>query len=148
IAAVGHLNGGVASALVVLLLGLVTLLAGLVIFVELVIRAALIYLVVGLCPLAFAALVWPATRGVVRRTLELLCALIVSKVVLSLALAVGAAALGGAGSGPAPPAVVTAKAATPTAAAAAGSDAATVTAAAGVLLAGLATFTVACFSPF
>ena len=147
VGSVGALTGGVATALVVFLLGLFTLLAGLVIFVELVIRSALIYLVVGLCPLAFAAMVWPATRGVLRKTLELLCALIVSKVVISLALAIGAAALGGAGSAPTPSPTI----APPTAEAAAQapeSDAATVTAAAGVLLAGLATFAVACFSPF
>jgi hypothetical protein len=149
VATVGTLTGGVATALVVFLLGLFTLLAGLVIFVELVIRSALIYLVVGLCPLAFAALLWPATRGVLRKTLELLCALIVSKVVISLALAIGAAALGGAGSAPAAAPEMAPPTATAGVAASAGdSDAATVTAAAGVLLAGLATFAVACFSPF
>ncbi|MGH9137905.1 MAG: hypothetical protein ACRD0G_12790 [Acidimicrobiales bacterium] len=148
VASVGNLTGGVATALVVFLLGLFTLLAGLVIFIELVIRSALIYLVVGLCPLAFAALLWPATRGVLRKTLELLCALIVSKVVISLALAIGAAALGGAGSAPSPAPEIAPPAATASAAPAVESDAATVTAAAGVLLAGLATLAVACFSPF
>ena len=149
VATVGSLTGGVATALVVFLLGLFTLLAGLVIFIELVIRSALIYLVVGLCPLAFAALLWPVTRGVLRKTLELLCALIVSKVVISLALAIGAAALGGAGSAPtAAPEIAPPSATASAGPAAAESDAATVTAAAGVLLAGLATFAVACFSPF
>lgn len=147
VATVGALTGGGATALVVFLLGLFTLLAALVVFIELVIRSALIYLVVGLCPLAFAAIVWPATRGVLKKTLELLCALIASKVVVCLALAIGAAALGGAGTAPtAAPAI-----AAPTAAVAAVGpepDASTVTAAAGVLLAGLATFAVACFSPF
>ncbi len=148
VATVGTLTGGVATALVVFLLGLFTLLAGLVIFIELVIRSALIYLVVGLSPLAFAALLWPATRGVLRNTLELLCALIVSKVVISLALAIGAAALGGAGSAPAPAPEIAPPTATAGVVTDGGSDAATVTAAAGVLLAGLATFAVACFSPF
>lgn len=149
IATVGQLTGGAATALVVFLLGLFTLLAGLVIFVELVIRSALIYLVVALCPLAFAALVWPATRGVLRKTLELLCALIVSKVVIALALAIGAAALGGAGNAPTAAPELAPPTATAGAAGTAGeSDAATVTAAAGVLLAGLATFAVASFSPF
>jgi hypothetical protein len=148
VATVGSLTGGVATALVVFLLGLFTLLAGLVIFVELVIRSALIYLVVGLSPLAFAAVLWPATRGVLRKTLELLCALIVSKVVISLALAIGAAALGGAGSAPAAAPAIAPPTATAGTVPAAESDAATVTAAAGVLLAGLATFAVACFSPF
>lgn len=148
IGTVGLLTGGVATALVVFLLGLFTLIAGLVIFVELVIRSALIYLVVGLCPLAFAALLWPATRGVLRKTLELLCALIVSKVVISLALAIGAAALGGAGTAPTPAPELAAPSADGDETAEPESDAATVTAAAGVLLAGLATFAVACFSPF
>ncbi len=148
VATVGTLTGGVATALVVFLLGLFTLLAGLVIFVELVIRSALIYLVVGLCPLAFAALLWPATRGVLRKTLELLCALIVSKVVISLALAIGAAALGGAGSAPTASPEIAPPMATAGVVTEGESDAATVTAAAGVLLAGLATFAVACFSPF
>lgn len=148
VATVGALTGGVATAFVVFLLGLFTLLAGLVIFVELVIRSALIYLVLGLCPLAFAALLWPATRGVLRKTLELLCALIVSKVVISLALAIGAAALGGAGSAPSPPPEIAPPTATAAAVSEGESDPATVTAAAGVLLAGLATFAVACFSPF
>ena len=152
VAQVGQLTGGVATALVILLLGFGTLLAALVIFVELVIRSALIYVVVGLCPLAFAALLWPVTRGVLRRILELLAALILSKVIIALALSIGAAALGGAGTGATTteptlvaPGTQPATAGSPTPS---GSDAATVTAAAGVLLAGLATFAVACFSPF
>ncbi|MEY2422058.1 MAG: hypothetical protein QOI95_2125 [Acidimicrobiaceae bacterium] len=152
VANVGQLTGGAATALVIFLLGLGTLLAALVIFVELVIRSALIYVVVGLCPLAFAALLWPVTRGVLRRILELLAALIFSKVIIALALAIGAAALGGAGTGATTteptlvaPGTQTDTVGSPTSAS---SDAATVTAAAGVLLAGLATFAVACFSPF
>jgi hypothetical protein len=151
VAHVGQLTGGVATALVIFLLGLGTLLAALVIFIELVIRAALIYVVVGLCPLAFAALLWPVTRSVLRRILELLAALILSKVVIALALSIGAAALGGAGtSGTASSPLVApgAPTADATTAPTPGSDAATVTTAAGVLLAGLATFAVACFSPF
>jgi hypothetical protein len=140
-------SGGVGSALVVFLLGLFTLLAGLVLFAELVIRSALIYLVVGLCPLAFAALLWPATRGVLRKTVELLCALIGSKVAISLALAIGAAALGGAGTAPRTSAEPAARSSA-SAATAPDPETPNVTAAAGVLLAGLATFTVACFSPF
>jgi type IV secretion system protein TrbL len=148
VAQVGQLTGGVATALVIFLLGLGTLLAALVIFVELVIRSALIYVVVGLCPLAFAALLWPVTRGVLRRILELLAALILSKVVIALALAIGAAALGGAGQTSTSTSPLVAPGASAAPAATAGSDAATVTSAAGVLLAGLATFAVACFSPF
>ena len=147
VAGVSALSGGPAASLAVFLLGIATLLAALIIFIELVVRSALIYLVVGLCPLSFAAVAWPATRGVLRRTLELLAALIFSKVVIALALAIGAAALGGAvSSDPAgtlsPPGPASA------AISGSGDDAQSVTAAAGVLLAGLATFAVASFSPF
>jgi hypothetical protein len=78
-------------------IGLVVVVAALLVWVELLIRSALIYLLVALAPLAFAAMTWPAARVVLRRTLELLVAIIVSKFVIAVALAVGAAALGGAG---------------------------------------------------
>jgi len=60
------------------------------------------YLLVALSPLAFAASVWPAAKGVLRRLIELMLAVIVSKLVISIALAVGVAALGGAGSAAGP----------------------------------------------
>ena len=81
----------------VVLVGLLAVLAALMVWAELLVRAALIYLVVALSPLVLAATLWPATRGVLRRTVEVLVALIVSKLVVCIAIAVGAAALGGAG---------------------------------------------------
>lgn len=99
VASLERLQGGTSTALVVFLLGLVTVCAGLVLMAELVIRSALIYIVVALAPLVFAARLWPATRGATRKLLELLCALILSKLVIAVALAVAAAAAVGAGSG-------------------------------------------------
>ena len=79
------------------LLGLVAVVAGLIVWVELMIRSVLVYILVALSPLSFAARVWPAARGVLRRTIELLLAVILSKLVICIAIAVGVAALGGAG---------------------------------------------------
>ncbi len=99
VASLTTLTGGPATAFVVFVLGLVTVLAGLVLVAELVVRAALIYIVVALAPLVFAARLWPATKGASRKLLDLLVALIVSKLVIAIALAVAAAAAVGAGSG-------------------------------------------------
>jgi len=135
-----HLGGGPASAFVVFLLGLVTVLAGIILVAELSIRAALIYIVVALSPLVFAAQLWPALRGVSRKLLELLCALIVSKLVIAVALAVAAAAAVGTGSGgevtslPEPEVV-------------AEDPGGSVTQAVGILLAATAAFGVSAFSP-
>jgi hypothetical protein len=99
VASLGTLTGGTATAFVVFLLALVSVLAGIVLVAELVVRSSLIYIVVALAPLVFAAQLWPALRGAGRKLLELLVALIVSKLVVAVALAVAAAAAVGAGSG-------------------------------------------------
>lgn len=87
-------TGGIAPAI----LGLVAVLAGLLLWVELIIRSSLVYVLVTLSPMGFAATVWPAAKGVLRKTIELLLAVIVSKLVICVTLAIGAAALSGAGS--------------------------------------------------
>lgn len=99
VATLSNLNGGTSTAFVVFVLGLVTVLAGLILVAELVVRSALIYIVVALAPLVFAARLWPATRGASRKLLDLLVALILSKLVIAIALSVAAAAAVGAGSG-------------------------------------------------
>ncbi len=99
VASLEMLSGGPATAFVVFLLGLVTVLAGLVLVAELVVRSALIYIVVALAPLVFATRLWPATKGASRKLLDLLVALILSKLVIAIALAVAAAAAVGSGSG-------------------------------------------------
>jgi hypothetical protein len=102
--------------------------AGLVVVAQLVVRSALIYLVVALAPLVFAAQVWPALRGASRRLLEILAALVLSKLAIAIALAVAGAAM----------------AAPTTRPGADASAAATV----GVVLTAAAAFGVAAFSPF
>lgn len=134
------LSGGTATAFVVFLLALVSVLAGIVLVAELVVRASLIYIVVALAPLVFAAQLWPAVRGAGRKLLELLVALIVSKLVVAVALAIAAAAFVGAGSGgevtalPAPEVVLQ-------------NPGGSVAQAVGILLAATAAFGVAAFSP-
>jgi hypothetical protein len=134
------LSGGTSTAFVVLLLGLVTVIAGIIVVAELVVRAALIYIVVALAPLVFAAQLWPALRGIGRKMLELLVALILSKLVIAIALAVSAAAMVGAGSG----GEVTAL---PPPEAAAEDPGGSVAQAVGILLAAMAAFGVSAFSP-
>lgn len=94
-----HLSGGVSTAFVVFVLGLVAVLAGLVLVAVLVVRSALIYIVVALAPIVFATRLWPATKGASRKLIDLLVALIVSKLVIAVALSVAAAAAVGTGSG-------------------------------------------------
>ena len=75
----------------------VFLLAGLFVWVELLVRSALLYLLIAFAPLVLAARVWPITRGAFRRLCDLGVALIVAKFAVAAALALGAAALAGGG---------------------------------------------------
>ena len=114
------------------LLLLVGMVALLLLWVVLVIRESLIYLVVALAPLAWATSVWPALRGTIRKLLELLGALVFSKIAIALALAVGIGALGGVGA--------TAPPGTPVASAGAAEFS--------TVLVGIVTFAMAAFMPY
>lgn len=81
------------ASFVVFLLGLVAVLGAFLLWVELLIRASLLYLLLALSPLAYAALLWPAARRMAKGLAELVVALIVSKLVIAIALAVAASAL-------------------------------------------------------
>jgi len=72
-----------------------------VLWLELLIRAAAVYVAVLFLPLALATLVWPAISHWCRRLVETLAALILSKfvIVATLSLAAGAVASGTAGTG-------------------------------------------------
>ena len=91
-------TSGAPQGFAAVLLGLVAVIAAFFVWVELMVRSVLVYLLVAVSPLSFAAMVWPSARGVLRRTVELLAAVILSKLVISIAIAVGVAALSGAGS--------------------------------------------------
>jgi hypothetical protein len=104
----------------------------LLLWVTLLVRESLVYLVVALCPMAFAVSVWPVLAGVRKRALELLFGLIFSKVAIALALAVGLGAMGGVGATGQPGADPLANGA----------------AEFGTLISGVVVFTLAAFMPF
>src|SRR5207237_6542138 len=102
--ALSHFVDGFGSAaavssggLLAILLFLVFLVGALLVWIELVVRSSLIYLLIAGAPLTLAARIWPAARGAFRRLCEIGLALILSKFVIALALALGAAALAGGG---------------------------------------------------
>jgi len=84
-----------------LLVALLIAVAAFVLWLELLIRAAAVYVAVLFLPLALATLVWPAVSHWCRRLVETLAALILSKfvIVATLSLAAGAVASGTAGTG-------------------------------------------------
>jgi hypothetical protein len=69
------------------------MLAGALLWLELAIRGSLIYLFLGVVPLACAAVQWPRLEGVLRQVLFAGLALILSKLVIAISLAVGFAVL-------------------------------------------------------
>ena len=84
---------------VVFLLGLVAVLGAFVLWVELLVRASLLYVLLALSPFAYAAFVWPSARRILHRLAELIVALVFSKVVIAVTLAVAASALASSTSG-------------------------------------------------
>jgi len=93
------LFGGVVSLVggnlfVVFFVALLTAMATIVLWAELLIRDAAVYVIVLMLPLFFAAMVWPARRVWAARAVELLVALILSKFVIVAVLTLGGAALG------------------------------------------------------
>jgi hypothetical protein len=83
-------SGG--SPFFAVVVGLLALIAAMALAVELLVRAAAVYVVVLMLPLAFAALVWPARRVWAVRMVELLASLILSKFVIVAVLSLAAAA--------------------------------------------------------
>ena len=79
-----------AAALVV---GFALIVAGFVVWVELVLRDAAVYVAVLFLPLAFAGIVWPATAHWLGRLLRLIVAVILSKLVIVAIVGLGATML-------------------------------------------------------
>lgn len=86
----GHVAVG---AFGVALLGLFMAIVALVVWLELVVREAAIYLTVVFLPLGFATFVWPALSPWLRRLFEVIVALVLSKLVIVAALALAGGAL-------------------------------------------------------
>ncbi len=89
------------ATFVLLLVGLLVAAAAFVLWLELLVRAAAVYVAVLFLPLAMATLVWPSVAHWCRRLVETLTALILSKfvIVATLSLAAGAVGSGTAGTG-------------------------------------------------
>jgi hypothetical protein len=88
--ALGTAAGG--SPFFAVVVGLLALMAAMALAIELLVRAAAVYVVVLMLPLAFAALVWPARRVWAVRLVELLASLILSKFVIVAVLSLASAA--------------------------------------------------------
>jgi hypothetical protein len=74
------------------LLALVAIMGGVLVTLELMLRANAIYLVTALIPVVYALRVWPALQPLARRTVEVLVAVIMAQPVVALAIAIGARA--------------------------------------------------------
>jgi hypothetical protein len=88
--ALGSAAGG--SPFFAVVVGLLAVMAAMALAVELLVRAAAVYIVVLMLPLAFAALVWPTRRIWAVRLVELLASLILSKFVIVAVLSLAGAA--------------------------------------------------------
>ena len=88
---------GVGAPFLGFVVGVLTVGAALGLTLELLVRAAAVYVVMLMLPLAFAALVWPARRVWAIRLVELLVALVLSKFVIVAVLSLAGSAYGHAG---------------------------------------------------
>jgi DNA processing protein len=75
------------------LVSLFMVFAALVVWLELIVREAAIYLSVLFLPIGFATYIWPALSAWLRRLIEVIVALILSKLVIVAALALAGSAL-------------------------------------------------------
>lgn len=73
--------------------------AAFVLWIELVLRSAAIYVVLFFMPLAFIAMIWPTTARLARRMVEILAAIILAKLVIVAIIALAASAMVHAGLG-------------------------------------------------
>ena len=76
-----------------IIFGLLFIVGAILVWLQLLVRSALIYILVVMAPLGFATRAHPGTRHVARRTVEMGVALIVSKFGVAVAFGVGAAAV-------------------------------------------------------
>jgi hypothetical protein len=85
-------GGGGVPAFAAFVMGLLMALAAAFVWFELVLRAAAVYVAVMFLPLFLAAMVWPATSAWIRRLVQLLVAIVLSKLVIVASLSLGLAA--------------------------------------------------------
>lgn len=86
-------SGSAVPSFIAALLGLLVVAASLALWIELIVRASAIYVVVAFLPLALLCALWPALNVWARRLVETLVALILSKLVVVVVLDLGVGAL-------------------------------------------------------
>jgi hypothetical protein len=86
-------GGGGVTLFVMFVVAVVVAFAALVLWVELLVRAAIVYALLGFFPLAAALMIWPATAGAVKRLSRLLLAIILSKLAMVWVVSLGAIAI-------------------------------------------------------
>ena len=84
-------GNGVVSVLILL----VTAFLAFVVWIELALRAAMVYLLAAFIPLALAGLFWSVTSRWTRRLLEVLAAVVLAQLVITVVMVLAAAALAG-----------------------------------------------------
>lgn len=89
-----RLNG---AGLLGILFGLLFIIGAVLVWVQLLVRAALIYIVIAFAPILWVTRAYPGTRSISRRGIEIALALIVSKFVMAVSFRLGAEALRGGG---------------------------------------------------
>jgi hypothetical protein len=91
------ITGAAGGAVAPMVIACLAIVAGLLLWLELVLRTAAVYIALLFLPLAMAGLVWPTTTRMAKRLVEMLVALILSKFVVASVLALGANAVSGGG---------------------------------------------------
>ena len=80
-----------------MILAVLALTGGLLVWLELTVRSAGVYVATFFMPLVLVAYIWPATAGLAKRAVQILVSLILSKFVVMASLSLGAAAVTGRG---------------------------------------------------
>ena len=81
------------AGLLGILFGLLFIVGAVLVWIQLLVRAALIYIVIAFAPITWVTRAYPGTRGIARRGAEVAIALIVSKFVMAVSFRLGAEAL-------------------------------------------------------
>ena len=92
-AALSTANALSGAGLLGIIFGLLFVTGAILVWLQLLVRSAMLYILVVLAPLGFATRAHPATRSIARRTVEMGIALILSKFAIAVAFGVGAAAI-------------------------------------------------------
>ncbi len=81
------------AGLLGILFGLLFIIGAVLVWIQLLVRAALIYIVIAFAPITWVTRAYPGTRGIAKRGAEIAIALIVSKFVMAVSFRLGAEAM-------------------------------------------------------